>query len=226
MSVVKFISVLCLICRLSLSLPLLYHNDPSSMLADELVGFPKRLEDNSSDFFKYNNTFVSEFPEVDNVLNLTNNDLDDTINATDVQVHHKISDNETVRTSNVKYNITKRNQIRPGMRVTNYSVQITPNANDGTFSGRLVTQVVIIDSITIKDPVMFYAKDLEIDSVEYAVAGGLNYLPVLSIKEDIDNGILEIETGVEASLYTFVIEYRGSLAVSGQGLYEGRYDST
>ncbi|KOB74750.1 Aminopeptidase N-11 [Operophtera brumata] len=229
MSATKCICVLFLIIGLTSSLPIIVQNEPNSLLPDE--SYPIRLEDESNELTdaiiaEDSVNTVNEILEVDmehevNYLTINNTEVVQVVNEVPATTS---STNYVINT--VKSNLTMRNQIRPGMHVTSYSIEITPNVNDDTFSGRLTVQVNIIDLTTREDPVMFYVRDLDIDSVVYSLVGGTNFAPVADFDVDEDDGILEIETGVEATLYTFVIEYRGTLLVPGQGLYTGRYDST
>lgn len=239
MSATKIIWGLFLIFGLASSLPIKENqhelrplqDEPSSLLADG--DFPIRLKDETSEtadlsIGKDLTMAVNEMlgVDMDHAVNKVNSELTDAINKTDVV---KVVNEGPTNTNYVVYavqsNITMRNQIRPGMQVISYSVEITSNTNDDTFSGRLTVQVNIMDSTTREDPVMFYVRELDIDSVVYSLVGGLVFVPVLNFDVDEEDGILEIETGIEATLYTFVIEYRGSLSVPGQGLYAGRYDS-
>lgn len=166
---------------------------------------------------------INEIPE-DYNLNTENSNLIDTINAADLAQVHKEPEPSTIDVNDIKSNKTLRSQIRPGMRVTSYLVEITPNTDDETFNGKLEVRVNIVDT-TRDDDVIFYARDLEIDSVVFSLDAGLNYIPALDFEVDTVDGTLKIETGVDALRYTFSIEYRGSLTVVGQALYLGQYDS-
>ncbi|CAG5041310.1 unnamed protein product [Parnassius apollo] len=115
-----------------------------------------------------------------------------------------------------------RNQVRPGMSVTSYAVKIEANINADTFTGRLAAQVIIDDHSTREDDIVFQVHDLTVDSVTFSFAGGSVFLPA-DFNIDDDNELLEISTGYEATLYSFIIEYRGSLSMIGDGLYTGRY---
>lgn len=115
-----------------------------------------------------------------------------------------------------------RSQLRPGMHVTRYAVELTPS-NNRTFYGRLVAHVVII--MAREKLVMFYVRGLNIDSIEYSLSGSTNAMPVENFEVDDDTGILKIQTGVNASTYTFFIEYQGFLSDVGQGFYSGQFES-
>lgn len=118
---------------------------------------------------------------------------------------------------------TLRNTIRPGMLVTNYVIEIEPDRLSGTFSAVAMIQVSITDLNTREDPVIFHAKDLNIRSVQFSLIGG-SILYNADFDMDDDDGLLEIETGLEATLYTFVISYSGSLEIGGRALWTGYYD--
>ncbi|XP_013142060.1 PREDICTED: membrane alanyl aminopeptidase-like isoform X2 [Papilio polytes] len=113
-----------------------------------------------------------------------------------------------------------RNQVRPGMSVSNYDVEITVNDNGDTFNGRLLAQVIVEDASTREDDIILQVEGLTIDSVQFSMAGGSNFQ---NADFDVDDGQLEISTGIEATLYNFRIEYRGSLSTIGRGLYVGSY---
>lgn len=119
-------------------------------------------------------------------------------------------------------NLLLRNNVRPGMIVTSYAIEIEPNIAGGTFSGRAIAQVILTDIATIEDPIMFQAIDLNVVSVLFAIGGGATFRPAEFFVID-DEGLLEIQSEL-ASLYTFIIEYEGQLNQNGQGLYLGSYD--
>lgn len=68
-------------------------------------------------------------------------------------------------------NVTMRNQIRPGMLVTNYDIELEADRGSGTFSGRAVIRVTITDPTTREDEIVFHVRDLNINSVRFAIAG-------------------------------------------------------
>ncbi|KAJ0178635.1 hypothetical protein K1T71_005410 [Dendrolimus kikuchii] len=163
----------------------------------------------------------NEVPELSNdlpIIVIENLDIksDDSNLEANLELNYNSS---IVKTANISR--TMRNQIRPGMTVTSYAVEIEPNGN--TFAGRAVIQVSIIDSNTRDDPVIFYARDLNIASVRFSLIGGSSLMEA-SFDVDDGDGLLEIDTGLEASLYTFHIEYTGSLATVGQALWRGEYN--
>ncbi|KPJ03371.1 hypothetical protein RR46_06527 [Papilio xuthus] len=149
-------------------------------------------------------------PEIIKVANL---------NVTEIK-----ESNDTVVIDKTEQNILKnsdtgsRNQVRPGMSVSNYDVEITRNGD--TFTGRLLAQVIVEDPSTREDDIVFQVEGLTIDSVQFSMAGGSNFQ---NADFGVDDGLLEISTGIEATLYNFRIEYRGSLQETGFGLYVGRY---
>nr|ASU92549.1 glutamine aminopeptidase-like protein 11 [Achaea janata] len=116
-----------------------------------------------------------------------------------------------------------RNQIRPGIIIGSYAVELTPNVNAGTFFGRAIIEISITDAATREDPIMLYVRDLDISSVTFSILGG-SILYAADYDVDDDDGILEIETGFIATSYNFHIEYTGSLSVVGKGFFAGSYD--
>lgn len=122
-------------------------------------------------------------------------------------------------------NVTMRNQIRPGMLVTNYDIELEADRGSGTFSGRAVIRVTITDPTTREDEIVFHVRDLNINSVRFAIAGG-STLNNADYDVDDDDGILEIETGSESSLYDFHIEYTGTLTNVGTGFWAGEFLET
>ncbi|XP_045494179.1 aminopeptidase N-like [Colias croceus] len=114
------------------------------------------------------------------------------------------------------------NQIRDGMVVTSYEVTLEPRLNDGTFNGVAILRVQV-QLATAEDPLIFHFEDLSIDSVLLAAGAGSNF----GAPDDIvvDDGLLEINTGHDATLYTIEIRYRGSLSRAGIGLYSGSYET-
>lgn len=146
------------------------------------------------------------------------NDVVRVANLTD-----QINNSTEQRVRNVT-RLEKMNQVRPGMTVTNYVVEIEPNVNAGTFNGRVAAQVIIEDHDTREDDIIFQVRDIAVQSVEFSLAGG-NTFQSADFSVDDDDGILEISTGFRATLYSFIIQYRGSLSIIGDGLYAGRYDN-
>lgn len=160
---------------------------------------------------------ANELSELDFHVNLVEN----TVTNEDHTVF--VAEQPVNVTENAAQSRTLRNQIRPGMVVTNYIIEIDPHVDGGTFSGRLTTDVSI-DRASVEDPVMFYVRDLDIDSVTYALVGGTIFRDA-DFSVDEDEGTLEIDTGQEATVYKFIIEYTGSLEVAGQALYAGSYSN-
>ncbi|XP_068631137.1 membrane alanyl aminopeptidase-like [Battus philenor] len=115
-----------------------------------------------------------------------------------------------------------RNQVRPGMSVTSYEVELEINGNG--FNGRLLARVVIEDHDTVEDDIIFQIDDLTITSVEYSLAGSSNF-QTADFNENNGDGILTISPAFQATLYSFVITYEGSLDELGRGLYLGNYDN-
>lgn len=115
-----------------------------------------------------------------------------------------------------------RNQIRPGIAIGSYSVELTPDLNDGTFFGRTIVEVSITDQDTREDPIILYARDLQISSVTFSILGG-SVLYEADFDVDEDAGTLEIETGLTATLYNFHIEYTGPLTIVGKGFFTGEF---
>ncbi|KAJ8733123.1 hypothetical protein PYW08_001421 [Mythimna loreyi] len=120
-----------------------------------------------------------------------------------------------------KNNIVQvKNQIRPGMLISGYDIEIDADVDEEEFHGKVVIRVSITDASTREDPVMLYVEDLEVTSVVFTILSGSN---VHEAEYNVDDGILEIDPGIPASSYTFTIEYSGSLAVGGKGLHLGQY---
>lgn len=147
--------------------------------------------------------------------------VQDIVKITNFTDHFDNSTNQEVRNLT---RLEKSNQVRPGMTVTNYVVEIEPNVNAGTFNGRLAAQVIIEDPDTREDDIIFQVRDMTVQSVEFSIAGGTTFQPADFNVND-DDGILEISTGLRATLYSFIIQYQGSLSIIGDGLYAGRYDN-
>lgn len=120
--------------------------------------------------------------------------------------------------NNNRFKGTLRNTIRPGIVVNNYAVEITPNVNSGTFAGRLVAQVAVTDQSTREDEIKFHVSDLNINSVTFSIASGSTLYNADYFIND-DDGLLEISTNFESTLYTFIIEYQGVMGVSATGLF-------
>lgn len=125
-------------------------------------------------------------------------------------------------------NLTERNaavfvnQIRPGMTVNSYAIELEIDDDGDSFNGIATIQVSITDATTNEDPVKFYLADLDVNSVMFSILGGSN-LNEANFDVDDGEGILEIDPGFPALSYTFVIEYTGSLEGAGKGLYLGHY---
>ncbi|XP_048007237.1 aminopeptidase N-like isoform X1 [Leguminivora glycinivorella] len=119
--------------------------------------------------------------------------------------------------------ILMRNQIRPGMHVTSYLVELTPNAAGGTFSGLLTASVIISDASSLEDDIVFHVEDLNINSVRFSITGSS---AIVVANFDVNDDLLEIDTGFETSLYTFFIEYTGSMTNTGTGFWHGEFDSS
>ncbi|KAH9643210.1 hypothetical protein HF086_012872 [Spodoptera exigua] len=146
----------------------------------------------------------------------------DEFNELELEPESKNVINVTEGNSNEVTNLILRNQVRPGMEVLNYAVEISADVNAGTFNGRAVIQVRFSDESTREDPVVLHVADLNINAVRYSIMGGSNQLDAPFSTDD-DDQILEIEPEQIALLYTFFIEYSGALNVAGKGLYRGSY---
>ncbi|KAJ8727740.1 hypothetical protein PYW07_001859 [Mythimna separata] len=105
------------------------------------------------------------------------------------------------------------------MTISGYVIEIDADVDGEEFSGKVVISVTLTTA-TRDDPVKFYVEDLDVNSVVYTIFQGSN---VHEADFNVDDGILEIEPGIAASSYTFTIEYSGSLAVAGKGMYVGHY---
>lgn len=120
---------------------------------------------------------------------------------------------------NATRNTLLRQDIRPGQKIREYAIEITPDGN--TFRGRAVLTVDLTFA-TREDDIELHCEELDIHSVMAGVFSEANALPVESF--EIDEGILEITTGQLASSYILIIDYTGSLTSAGQGLYQGQYN--
>ncbi|XP_063824400.1 membrane alanyl aminopeptidase-like [Ostrinia nubilalis] len=129
------------------------------------------------------------------------------------------TENDTVSDIKVSDRALARASVRPGMVVQSYAVQLEPNEANGVFSGSVVIVVNIIDAATREDDILFHISDLDVTSVVFAVGGGTNFMEANFFEDD---GLLVIQTGVMATLYSFVIEFNGNLD-PGFGLYSGSY---
>lgn len=132
--------------------------------------------------------------------------------------------NVTEGTSNEVTNnaLVMRNQVRPGMEVSSYAVEINANVEGGSFDGRAIVNLRIFDHDTREDPLVLNVAGLNINRVQYAIMGGSNLFDA-DYSTDDDDQILEIEPGQLGSQYTLYIEYSGSLNGVGKGLYRGSY---
>ncbi|XP_053604247.1 membrane alanyl aminopeptidase-like isoform X2 [Plodia interpunctella] len=119
--------------------------------------------------------------------------------------------------------VAKRNSIRPGLVVTRYSITLEPDVNSGVFNGIAEIDVNIIDINTREDDIIFNCEGLEVHSVNFRIGGGSVIFDPENFWVDGDENQLFIETGRIASLYTFSIEYSGSLELAGVGLFTGIY---
>ncbi|CAH1647280.1 unnamed protein product [Spodoptera littoralis] len=130
--------------------------------------------------------------------------------------------NVTEGTSNEVTSLGMRNQVRPGMEVLSYAIEINADVNAGSFNGRAIIQVRFSDESTREDAIILHVADLNINRVQYAIMGGSNLVDA-DYSTDDDDQIIEIEPGQIALLYTLYIEYSGSLDRAGKGLYRGSY---
>lgn len=137
-----------------------------------------------------------------------------------------IKENDTASFSSITdkstSSIQTRNLLRPGMTVNRYDVHLTPNENDGTFTG-LLEATVTSTLATREEPIIFYAEDIEVNSVIFAVGGNTVFNPAEDFNQD--EGELEIVTGTDATIYRFRIEYTGSLTSVGQGFFAGGFET-
>lgn len=137
----------------------------------------------------------------------------------------KIDDDSATETIINEVNSTMlRKLITPGMVVPRYAIELDLNVDGGTFNGKVTAEVVIIDASAKEDPIIFYVSHLDIISVVFAIAGEI-VLSEAEISVDEEAGFLLIRTGLEATMYSIIIEYSGSLAMVGCGLYAGYYDN-
>ncbi|CAH2217442.1 jg25470, partial [Pararge aegeria aegeria] len=121
-------------------------------------------------------------------------------------------------TTNVD-NLEVQSSIRPGMVVDRYIIEIRPVC-ESTFEGTATIHVSITNKTTIGDPIVFQIDDLTIESIRFSVAGGIPNLRPRFYPEP-DDGVLIIIPSINATLYTFRIEYTGLLDVVGNGIYRG-----
>ncbi|CAK1546282.1 unnamed protein product [Leptosia nina] len=114
---------------------------------------------------------------------------------------------------------SSRNNLREGLLASRYEVKLTPNFADGTFAG--VARISVILNSGVADPIKFHFVDLKVGTVRTIT--GTTSTEVTNVK--VNDGVLEINTGAELSLYTFEIEYSGTLEGAGIGFYRGTYES-
>ncbi|CAF4959300.1 unnamed protein product [Pieris macdunnoughi] len=114
---------------------------------------------------------------------------------------------------------SSRNNLRAGMTATRYDIKLTPDLGAGTFAGVARVSVQVSDA-TVGDAVKFHFEDLTVSSVK-RISGGTSS-DVNNVNTD--DGVLEIDTGIESTLHDFEIQYTGSLASAGIGFYTGAYD--
>ncbi|XP_041970735.1 membrane alanyl aminopeptidase-like [Aricia agestis] len=178
-----------------------------------IVSLPLKYESDHQENTPISSIEIIETPAVENIESTTQNE-----NVTSTTSD---ADSEILSSSLVLSSSNARNQIRPGMVVERYDIEISVNPIAGSFDGHLTARVNVIDQNSREDPILFYVGELNIRSVLFSFAGG----SVFYSAEDfnVDEGLLEIVTGFEASLYTFIIEYTGSLEWVGTGLFYGSH---
>lgn len=143
-------------------------------------------------------------------------DVPKTVDIVEPSSFKEDSVNETFSLSNLV-----RNQIRPGIQIDSYIIELTPDLDDETFEGKAIIEVSITDQVTIEDPIQLYVRNLDINSVTFNLGGSAVFDTEIELDED--EGILSITPEHFALSYTFHIEYTGSLATAGRGFYVGHY---
>lgn len=158
---------------------------------------------------------VNGLPILENKLNDIKEDR--IISVEDAEISEKIQIteiNKEILDEDVRH-------IRPGMYVSHYEIDIEPDIESETFTGKLIAQISLTDISSSGDPILLHVEDLEIESVLFAIAGGNTYRDA---DFDVDDGILTIETGANSLTYNLIIEYEGIIRNDGNGLYMGWYD--
>ncbi|KAL4705516.1 hypothetical protein ACJJTC_011458 [Scirpophaga incertulas] len=161
--------------------------------------------DKDSDLNSEPKTLTKEPDHVNSVVNVVHSVSGESISSV---VKDGTTDLERV--------LTPRNQLRPGLVISEYEVELTINEN--TFQGREIFRASVT-SETRNDTLLLHVSGLTIQSVLTGSTTIESANPATF--RVIDGERLEIRPSRVLSNYIVLIEYSGTLGNNGEGLYRG-----